>query len=218
MPLPQRPGRETPAPIPSIEFVADVGGCEAAFRPLVAADRPTLSRSFRALSPESRFHRFNSSHTELSDTELASLFDLDYRDRFAWAVEVTCDGLTTPAAVGRYLSYGDGDRADVAVTVRDDWQGRGLGNYLMDTLIITARHHGFRTFDTIVSADNDRMLNIFRNRGAQLSAPSSSEVDVRLDLAAAADRIVDHPLLPFLAPSARQVDVAGRDKARDGGR
>ncbi len=139
--------------------------------------------------------------------EVSSLFDLDYRDRFAWAVEESCDEETTPVAVGRYVSYGEGHRADIAVTVRDDWQGRGLGSDLIDALVLTARHHGFTTFDTVVSADNHTMLNILRSRQAWLSAASSGEVDVTLNLAAAAEHLLDHPLVPLLAameqPAAR---------------
>ena len=189
----------TAAAVPGIEFEVDLGDCHARFRPLVDADRPTVVRLFRALSAESRFHRFNSAHTELSDNELSSLFDLDYRDRFAWAVEMSCDGVTTPVAVGRYVGYADGDRADVAITVRDDWQGRGLGGSLLDALVLTAGHHGFTSFDTVVSADNHPMLGILRNRRASLAEASSDEVDVTLDLAAAAEHLFDHPLVPLLA-------------------
>jgi hypothetical protein len=103
--------------------------------------------------------------------------------------------VTTPVAVGRYVSCGVGDRADVAVTVSDDWQGRGLG----DTLATTAGHHGFTRFDTVVSADSRPILTVVRNRRARLSAASSGEVDVTLNLVAAAEHIVDHALVPVLS-------------------
>jgi hypothetical protein len=67
-----------------------------------------------------RFRRFNSPYATLTDRQLTSLFDLDYRDRLAWAVEITCDGVTVPVAVGRYARYPGSRRADVAITIRDD--------------------------------------------------------------------------------------------------
>jgi GNAT superfamily N-acetyltransferase len=123
------------------------------------------------------------------------LFDLDYRERFAWAVEITCDDVTFPVAVGRYARYPDSSqRADVAITIRDDWQGRGLGGQLLDTLIITAHHHGFVAFETVVTADNQAMLHLLRQRGAQLSPPRSGEVDVVLPIAGIVGQLTDHPL------------------------
>jgi GNAT superfamily N-acetyltransferase len=172
----------------------DREGCEVLFRPLVQADRPTVARLFSELSAQTRFRRFNSLYTTLSDKQLTSLFDLDYRDRFAWAVEVTCDGTTAPVAVGRYARYTGSRRADVAITVRDQWQGRGLGGSLLDALIITAYHHGFVAFETIVTADNDAMLHLFRQRGAELSAATSGEVDVVLPLSGVIDQLTEHPL------------------------
>jgi GNAT superfamily N-acetyltransferase len=171
----------------------DREGCEVLFRPLVQADRVTVARLFARLSAQSRFRRFNTLRASLTDEQLTSLFDLDYHDRFAWAVEVTCDGLTTPVAIGRYARYTGSRRADVALTIRDDWQGRGLGGPLLDTLIITAHHHGFVAFDTIVTADNGPMLHLLKHRGAELTR-SGAEVDAVLPLAAIVGQLVEHPL------------------------
>jgi GNAT superfamily N-acetyltransferase len=181
--------------LPGSFSVVDQEGCEALFRPLVQADRPTVARLFPSLSARTRFHRFNSLYADLTDKQLTSLFDLDYRERFAWAVEITCDEVTVPVAVGRYARYPDSNqRADVAITIRDDWQGRGLGGSLLDTLIITAHHHGFVAFETIVTADNQAMLHLLRQRGAQLSQPRSGEVGVVLPISEIVGQLTDHPL------------------------
>jgi acetyltransferase len=157
------------------------------------------------LSARTRFRRFNSLFTDLTDKQLTSLFDLDYRERFAWAVEITCDGVTVPVAVGRYARYSGSRRADVAITIRDDWQGRGLGGLLLDTLIITAHHHGFVAFETIVTADNQAMLHLLRQRGAELPQPRSGEVDVVLPLSAIVGQLTDHPLSRRLAAACIQI-------------
>jgi hemerythrin superfamily protein/RimJ/RimL family protein N-acetyltransferase len=183
----------TSVPCRSFTLV-DRQGCEVLSRPLVQADRPTVARLFPGLSAQTRFHRFNSLFPTLSAQQLTSLFDLDYRDRFAWAVEITCDRVTGPVAVGRYARYPGSRRADVGITIRDDWQGRGLGGALLDTLTITAHHYGFVAFDTIVTADNEAMLHLLQQRGAELSAPTSGEVDVVLPLSRVIGQLADHPL------------------------
>jgi GNAT superfamily N-acetyltransferase len=194
---PNRTGEDVRA-LPGSFSVIDREGCEALFRPLVQADRPTVARLFPRLSARTRRRRFNSLYAELTDKQLTSLFDLDYRERFAWAVEITCDGVTVPVAVGRYARYAGSRRADVAITIRDDWQGRGLGSLLLDTLIITAHHHGFVAFETIVTADNQAMLHLLRRRGAELSQPRSGEVDVVLPLSGIVGKLTDHPLSRML--------------------
>jgi GNAT superfamily N-acetyltransferase len=187
--LPASEARAEPGPFSLI----DREGCEVWFRPLVQADRATVVRLFAGLSAKSRFRRFNTLRASLTDDQLTSLFDLDYHDRFAWAVEVTCDGSTTPVAVGRYARYIGSRRADVALTIRDHWQGRGLGGQLLDTLIITAHHHGFVAFDTIVSADNAPMLRLLKQRGGELTR-SGAEVDAVLPLASIVGQLAEHPL------------------------
>ena len=184
--------------VPGSFTLLDRQGCEVLFRPLVPADRPTVARLFPALSAQTRFRRFNSLYANLTDKQLTSLFDLDYRDRFAWAVEVACDGVRAPVALGRYARHTGSRRVDVAMTVRDDWHGRGLGGSLLDTLILTAHHYGFVAFETIVTADNGAMLHLLRQRGAQLSIPTSGEVDVVLPLAGIIGRLIDHPLARML--------------------
>ena len=190
--------RTSSARVPGSFSLIDRQGCEVLFRPLVQADRPTVARLFPELSAQTRFRRFNSLYANLSDKQLTSLFDLDYRDRFAWAVEIACDGLTAPVAVGRYARYAGSRRVDVAITIRDEWHGRGLGGSLLDTLIITAHHYGFVAFETIVTADNQPMLHLFRQRGAELSIPTSGEVDVVLPLSGIIDQLTDHPLARML--------------------
>ena len=180
--------------VPGSFTLIDRHGCEALFRPLVQADRPTVARLFPGLSAQTRRRRFNGLFPTLSDKQLTSLFDLDYRERFAWAVEITCDGVTVPVAVGRYARYPGSRRADIGITIRDEWQGRGLGGLLLDTLIITAHHHRFVAFETIVTADNEAMLHLLRQRGAQLSQPRSGEVDVVLPLSGVIGQLADHPL------------------------
>lgn len=185
--------------VPGSFTLIDRQGCQVVFRPLVQADRPTVARLFPGLSVQTRFHRFNSLYATLSDKQLTSLFDLDYRDRFAWAVEVACDEVIEPVAVGRYARYAGTRRVDVGITIRDEWQGRGLGGALLDTLMITAHHYGFGAFETIVTADNRAMLHLLRQRGAELSMPSSGEVDVVLPFSGVIGRFTDHPLARMLS-------------------
>ncbi len=57
------------------------------------------------------------------------------------------------------------DEAEVAFTVQDDQQGRGLGTLMLEHLAVVARAHGIRTFSADTLPNNMRMLNVFRDAG-----------------------------------------------------
>jgi hypothetical protein len=61
-------------------------------------------------------------------------------------------------AVGRFVRDADDPaRAEVAITVTDDWQHRGLGTILLGRLTDRAREEGVRRFTALVSTDNRSM-------------------------------------------------------------
>ena len=61
--------------------------------------------------------------------------------------------------------------AEIAVTVIDDWQGRGLGTELLARLSERACQEGIRRFTAAVAADNAAMAGLLRNFGGRPGAP-----------------------------------------------
>jgi len=188
-------------------------GALVRFRPVEVRDREQLRDGFRNLSPESRLHRFHSLAAELTDEQLAFLAVLDYHERFAWAAAV--GDLPDPPGVGigRYSRYQAPSpeglvTADLAITVLDSWQGQGVGSALLDALTITAHQNGIERFDTIVMAENDPMLKVFRARGAFISKPEMGVVDVQLEVAPRMEALNDHPLARLYRAG---VDIDPRD-------
>jgi len=59
----------------------------------------------------------------------------------------------------------EGDRAEVAFAVADDYQGRGLGTILLGHLAKVAAANGIHVFEAEVLPDNYRMLEVFRESG-----------------------------------------------------
>ena len=83
--------------------------------------------------------------------------------------------------VARYVRVG-GDAAEVAVTVIDAYQGRGLGGRLLDALIAEALEHGVTRFEGVVLADNVPMLALLRRAGARFSVEEQGVVRFEMDL------------------------------------
>jgi GNAT superfamily N-acetyltransferase len=107
----------------------------AELRPIHPDDRVLLVEGLRQMSIESRFARFGTGVDHLTDAELDYLTNVDHVAHVAWGAVI--DG--EPAGVGRYVQFSDTLCADIAVTVVDRFQGRGLGRILFDALIASAR-------------------------------------------------------------------------------
>jgi RimJ/RimL family protein N-acetyltransferase len=80
---------------------------------------------------------------------------VDGRDHVALVAEHPSGPARRLIAVARFVRLAeDPDAAEVAITVADDWQGRGLGSLLSEQLAAEARRVGIRRFTATMAADN----------------------------------------------------------------
>lgn len=125
-----------------------------------------LERDFiKRLSPESRRMRFLGQVGEPGDALIRKLTELDYQHDMAFIALVRESGKPREIGVARYSLTPDGKSSECAVTVSDEWQGKGLGTLLMRHLIGLARQHGIRSMFSMDAADNSRMHELARDLG-----------------------------------------------------
>ncbi len=138
-------------PVPRTELVT----C----RPIRPDDADRLRRLLPRLSPETRYRRFFSPVTSVSPTLLRHLVDVDHDDREALVALVDDEII----AVARYdRAHDDPALAEVAVVVEDDWQGNGVGRYVMTRLGIEADRRGITRFSADVLPSNDVPVKLAR--------------------------------------------------------
>ena len=132
-------------------------------RPIEAGDRAALARAFERLSEQSRYQRFLTSISELSASELRYLSEVDHHDHEALVAfdPRTGDGV----GVARFVRLEDGTSAEAAVTVVDDWQGRGLGTLLTQLLAERARQEGIKRFLALLLAPNEQVPDVLAALG-----------------------------------------------------
>lgn len=124
--------------------------------PLTPADAPLLADAFARLSEESRRLRFLGPKTNLSAAELRYLTEVDGHDHEALGAIDRSTGRAI--AIGRFVRDPEHpDRAEVAITVADEWQGRGLGKLMLERLVERAREEDVHSFTALVSTDNRGM-------------------------------------------------------------
>jgi len=139
-------------------------GSRVRIRQSRSSDRELLLRGFERLSPESRYRRFLVATPELTGKALDYLVEIDHHDHEAILAldENTGEGV----GIARYVRDPEHPSvAEVAVTVIDDWQGRGLGTLLLEVISARAREEGIRTFTALILATNDEMLDLLRRLG-----------------------------------------------------
>ena len=110
-------------------------GAPVLIRPIRADDKRMLTDGLRRLSDESVHRRFLTPKRSFSRAELRYLTEVDGRDHVALVAEHPSGPVRRLIAVGRFVRLAeDPHAAEVAITVADDWQGRGLGSMLSEQL------------------------------------------------------------------------------------
>jgi RimJ/RimL family protein N-acetyltransferase len=182
-------------------------GSRVIVRPAVPEDRGLLVEAFDRLSPESRYRRFFAPLQTMSGPLLDRLTAIDSVDNFAWAAlaaDPGPDGRPVGIGVSRYVRLPDPVAAEMAVTVVDDWQGRGLGRILLDALVLEALGNGITRFEGDVLVENRPMQELLRRTGARFRPEGPGVLRFSIDLSAARDEVLrDDPFGPLLRARAQ---------------
>lgn len=134
-------------------------GSVALLKPITSNDQAMIREGLAHMSPESRRRRFGVGVDHLSDAEIRYLTDVDHVDHVAWGAVV--DG--QPAGLGRYIRINGSNTAEIAVTVVDRFQHRGLARLLVGALAASARMNGIDKLGFSIDPSNRGVLNILRD-------------------------------------------------------
>ena len=138
-------------------------GARVGVRPIGADDRDALSVWFGRLSPESRRKRFLGPKPRLSARELTYFTEVDHVSHTAL---VAIDESGRLIGEARYATAdSDGRTADFAVTVADEWQGRGVGTRLAARLIEAARANGMTRLTAMTLWENTAAISLLHRLG-----------------------------------------------------
>src|ERR1051326_4629097 len=203
--------------------VATRDGSLVHIRPVRPDDANRLQAFLQALPSEDRYLRFFSFGNNLAATAHDET-NVDY---------VTSLGLLATAGpdqrvVGHGLYVpGSLQRAEVAFAIARDYQGHGLATILLGQLGEAASRNGVETFEAVVLAENQRMLQVFRESGfpvkthldgttVQVLFPTSLSPEALARFDQREETAASNALRRFLYPRSVAVIGASRDPAAVG--
>jgi acetyl coenzyme A synthetase (ADP forming)-like protein len=156
------------------EYVLLRDGGQVLIRPYSPADRAGVEAFFLRLSDESRMLRFHSAGARVSPDTL---------DRATAGHALVAILNERVIGLASFYQLRDPSRAEMAIAVDDNEQGRGIGTSLFELLSRDARREGIHRFLALVLAGNRGMLDLLQNLGFQLTRTTEHgeiEVDVEL--------------------------------------
>jgi len=172
------------------ERVALGPGIEVLIRPIRPSDKALLQDGFVSLTPESRYQRFFAPVERLTPTDLVYLTEVDHSDHEALIAIDPEDG--SLVGVARYIKTKVRNsetmvknEAEVAIIVRDAWQGKGLGTALLQRLVRRAAEEGVEYFLALVLESNTSATELFENLIPDMTRTvrgAPGQIEIRIEL------------------------------------
>lgn len=137
-------------------------GTEVELRLVRPDDAELLREGFERLSKDSRIRRFHGPKPRLSEHEVHYLTAVDGEQHLALgAVRQGPEGREQGLGIARFIRLArDSEVAEVAITVADEAQAKGLGRVLLERLVEAARERGVERFECRILPGNAAMVRL----------------------------------------------------------
>jgi GNAT superfamily N-acetyltransferase len=164
---------------PSYAFAETLrDGTAVTVRAAGANDGPKIRRAFLNLERDTVYTRCFGYKADVSDAELGRITGADFERSVALLVTIGAGEVVIGGA--SYFVSGSvaaaGRSAELAFTVEEDFQSRGIGSLLMRHIIAIARVKGLDRLEADVLSCNRPMLNVFRRCGLPMAVRHEGDV------------------------------------------
>jgi acyl-CoA hydrolase/GNAT superfamily N-acetyltransferase len=150
------------------ETVKVIADREMYFRPAKPTDEPLLKEMFYSLSKDTVYNRFMGLKRSMPHRELQRIVNIDYDTRMTICGFVNEDGVWEMTSFAMYDLDKATNTAEISFAVRDKWQNKRIGTFLMDMMIGIARDRKIKAFTAELLAENMRMLDLFYRTGLKV--------------------------------------------------
>jgi CRP-like cAMP-binding protein len=176
-------------------------GTHLLLRPVLPGDDERTVHGHIQFSSETLYRRFMTARLP-SPALMHYLSEVDYVDHFVWVVTDESD----PVADARFVRDDtDPTIAEIAFTVADAYQGRGIGSFLIGALSIAASVDGVERFSARMLSDNLPMRTIMDRYGAVWQREDVGVITTVIDVPRRRDLHLKRDMADQIERVARQV-------------
>ena len=153
----------TLAELAPVRAFATRDGTRHEVRAAFAEDEALLEAFFENVSAEDRRFRFLAASRHVGHDQLYPLTHCDH-----WRTEsfLAFDQESVVLVASAILAFDAGmETGEIAVSIRKDWRGRGIGWAMLDLLGEEARKRGLQRVISIEDRDNHAAIDLERERG-----------------------------------------------------
>jgi acetyltransferase len=141
-------------------------GSPVTLRPIRPEDQPAHADLMGRMTPQDLRLRFFGQVRQIHHHQMARLTQIDYDREMAFiASRLGRDGNPETLGVVRTVTDPDNQRAELAVLVRSDMKGTGLGTMLMGKIIAYQKRRGTKAIYAQIMAENTAMIRLALKNG-----------------------------------------------------
>jgi len=172
-----------PYPAQYCREMISTDGISVLIRPIRAEDEPIMFQLLKSLSDESVYSRFCRLLKDMPHEKLVRFCQIDYDREIAFVAAVR-DENGAEALIGevRLSKLPDLESAELSILVSDQWQGKGIGNMLMDYCIDIAGKVELKSLWMEILKENRRMIRFGFKYGFRQAYDDGDMVKVVLGL------------------------------------
>lgn len=149
------------------------GGTTIRFRAMKPSDEEMMRRFFYRCSREMIYYRFFYSIKTMDHDKMQTYVNVDYQKAFSIVGLHVEDGNQKIVAEARMIRDERIYCGEVAFLIDENFQGMGIGTYMLGKLVDRARELGLKGLTAEVLSDNQPMIKVFEKAGI----PVESKLD-----------------------------------------
>ena len=148
-----------------MQHIEQFDDLELFIRPVKASDERLFQEYMYKLSERSVYLRFFQIRRDFPHQLAQELVAVDYEENLGMVCTLGTSDTAPIVAAGHWMLDFDENMAEVAFSVADEYQRKGIGTHLLHFLTRFAREKGIRGFTATVLAGNTGMMRVFQKSG-----------------------------------------------------
>ena len=143
-------------------------GTQINFRPIHPTDESRIRDLFYGLSQQATYYRYMAHMKRIPQKQMQDFVYIGRRNDVALVGTVPAAHGEEIIAIGRYYLNSRTNRAELALLVRDEWQNRGIGTFLLRYLVTIARRNGVGGFTAEILRQNRAAQALLHKSGLKM--------------------------------------------------